>query len=126
MKWYRKSAERGDTLAETMLGLCYRNGEGVIRDDAEAVKWYRKAVEANDPAAQINLGVCYENGYGVRQDLVEAYKLYKLAANNPAADSVLDEDREKLAGNLERIWVLMTTVEIAEGERRYREFRANH
>ncbi|MBI3849207.1 MAG: hypothetical protein HY298_02790 [Verrucomicrobia bacterium] len=49
----------------------------------------------------------------------EAYKLYKLAANNPSADRVLDEDHEKIAGNLDRIVTRMTVVEIAEGDRRY-------
>ena len=44
------------------LGVCYDDGEGVAKDQAEAVKWYRKAAEQNDAAAQYNLGVCYAKG----------------------------------------------------------------
>ena len=34
-------------------------GEGVAKDQVEAVKWYRKAAEQNYAEAQYNLGVCY-------------------------------------------------------------------
>ena len=29
--------------AQYNLGVCYRDGTGVEKDDAEAVKWYRRA-----------------------------------------------------------------------------------
>ena len=34
-------------------------GEGVPKDDAEAVRWWEKAAEQGDVAAQINLGIAY-------------------------------------------------------------------
>ena len=43
VKWYRKAAGQGHTLAQYNLGVMYRNGEGVPLDDREAVKWWRKA-----------------------------------------------------------------------------------
>ena len=45
MKWYRKAAEQGDADAQYNLGYSYSNGEGVEKDEEEAVKWYRKAAE---------------------------------------------------------------------------------
>ena len=56
------------------------NGQGVAKDEVEAVKWYRKAAEQNDADAQNNLGVCYANGQGVAKDEVEAVKWYRKAA----------------------------------------------
>ena len=41
----RQAAERGDADAEAHLGLEYRMGRSVPRDDAQAKKWFRKAAE---------------------------------------------------------------------------------
>ena len=43
-------------------------GDGVAKDDVEAVKWYRKAAEQNLALAQYNLAVCYAQGDGVAED----------------------------------------------------------
>ena len=59
MKWYRKAAEQNDAMAQYNLGCCYANGQGVAKDEVEAVKWYRKAAEQNNAMAQYNLGICY-------------------------------------------------------------------
>ena len=64
----------------SIWAVCYDNGQGVAKDDAEAVKWYRKAAEQNDAWAQFNLGYCYANGQGVAKDKVEAVKWYRKAA----------------------------------------------
>jgi len=77
------------------------------------VKWYRKAAEQKYGGAQDMLGLCYEKGQGVPLDFLEAYKLYKLAAEKNQGNAV---------DNLKRIVTLMTAVEIAEADRRYREF----
>ena len=38
-------ASQGNAAAQYNLGLMYRNGEGVPKDDAEAVKWYHLAAD---------------------------------------------------------------------------------
>ena len=76
----RRLAEKGDARAQLELGLMYANGEGVLKDDAEAVRWYRLAAEQGHAGAQNNLGLMYANGEGVAQDLAEAVKWYRLAA----------------------------------------------
>jgi TPR repeat protein len=127
VKWFRKAAEQGEAHSQYCLGVLLENGRGLAQDYAAAVRWYHKAVEQGHTKAQNNLGLCFENGHGVQQDLPEAYKLYKLAANDPSADELLDDDftpfQGKAAKNLERIAARMAAAEIAEGERRYREFR---
>ncbi len=38
----------------------YENGEGVAKDDKQAVYWYRKAADQGYASAQYNLGLMYE------------------------------------------------------------------
>jgi TPR repeat protein/DNA-binding response OmpR family regulator len=121
VKWFRRAAEHGSgRQAQYNLGVFYEKGEGVTQNYAQAVSWYLKAAEKDHAQAQHNLGVCYEKGYGVQQDFPEAYKFYKLAANNNMWPF---DDRHLIAGILKRISTRMTPVEIAEGERRYLEFK---
>ena len=47
---WRKKAEAGDAIAQAHLGFMYAKGEGVPKDDVEAVKWLRKATESKDAA----------------------------------------------------------------------------
>ncbi len=76
----KRKAETGDGTAQFNVALRYANGQGVVKDDAEAVKWYRKAAEQNDARAQTYLGSCYEFGRGVAKDVAEAVKWYRRAA----------------------------------------------
>src|SRR5207247_4637589 len=64
----KAKAEAGDAESEVELGLRYEQGEGVAKDQVEAVKWYRKAAEQNFALAQYNLGVFYQKGEGVEKD----------------------------------------------------------
>ncbi len=77
---YRKAAEQGDARAQVDLGVAYAKGEGVPKDEKQAVDWYRKAAEQGDAGAQCNLGILCANGIGVPQDGVLVYMLYNLAA----------------------------------------------
>jgi TPR repeat protein/serine/threonine protein kinase len=61
-------------------GIAYQNGEGVPKDETEAVKWYRKAAEMGLAGAQNNLGVCYQEGQGIAKDEAEAFNWYRKAA----------------------------------------------
>ena len=58
----------------------YRNGEGVPRDDAEAIEWFLKAARQDEAGAQCILGLMYEEGKGTRQDAAEAVMWYRRAA----------------------------------------------
>ncbi|MGI9346414.1 MAG: tetratricopeptide repeat protein, partial [Gammaproteobacteria bacterium] len=52
-----RAAKQGDVFAQFGLGGMYANGEGVPKNDREAVKWLRLAAEQGDAKAQFNLGV---------------------------------------------------------------------
>jgi TPR repeat protein len=48
----KAKAEAGDAESQVELGLRYDKGEGVVKDQVEAVKWFRKAAEQNYAKAQ--------------------------------------------------------------------------
>jgi len=63
------------------LGKMSENGQGVARDDAEALKWYRAAATAGYDLAQYKLGLIFEDGIHAPQDYAEARKWYSVSAN---------------------------------------------
>lgn len=73
-------AEQGYAAAQNGFGICYQYGQGVEKNEVEAVKWYQKASEQGYAISQCNLGVCYEYGQGVEKNEVEAVKWYRKAA----------------------------------------------
>ena len=46
--WFRKAAERGQPVAQHLLGIMYREGWGVENDDLEAYKWLTLALAHRD------------------------------------------------------------------------------
>ena len=81
------AAEQGDASAQYNLGGCYKRGQGVTKDEAEAARWYRKAAEQGDAIAQHKLGVCYERGQGVAKDQSKAVRWYRKAAEQGNASA---------------------------------------
>lgn len=61
-------ADMGEAWAENNLGRLYKTGQGVAKDEAQAVVWFRKAAEQGDKGGEANLGMAYENGEGVARD----------------------------------------------------------
>jgi TPR repeat protein len=88
-KWFQKSAEQSNAPAQLLLGSCYENGEGVIKNMVEAAKWYRKAAEQGIVQAQVCLGNTYYNGRGIPKDFVEAARWYRKAAEQGHAGAQL-------------------------------------
>ena len=84
---WRPLAERGNTTAQTNLGLMYEHGLGVEQNDAEAVRWYLLAAEQGNARAQNNLGRMYVNGPAFPQYYAEAARWYRLAAEQGIADA---------------------------------------
>ena len=60
VSWYRKAADQGNALAQTILGVMYENGQGVAQDYVQAHKWF-------------NLGAVSGNAIAVKnRDIVAA------------------------------------------------------
>ena len=73
-------AIKGDSHAMVFIGLFYKHGTGVAKDEREMVAWYCRAAEAGNVNAQVNLGFCYATGAGVEQDVRAAVDRYRRAA----------------------------------------------
>jgi uncharacterized protein len=69
--WTRKAAEQQYPIAQFNLAYAYTNGEGVARDEAEALRWMRAAAEKGYERAKPVLG---------RQDAIAA-KLQSIRAD---------------------------------------------
>ncbi|PMG31544.1 hypothetical protein BCU94_07345 [Shewanella sp. 10N.286.52.C2] len=54
---FKSAAEQGYVDAQFNLGVIYGNGQGVTKDDKQAVAWYRKAADQGNASAQSKLGV---------------------------------------------------------------------
>lgn len=78
-------ANKGDVIAQYMMGCIYDFGVGVPIDEMVAANWYKKASEQGLPSAQRALGLMYLNGSGVEQSDKKAFEcLQKVAEKGHA------------------------------------------
>jgi len=86
-----QAAEQGNAEAQKTLGSMYLEGQGVAKDDEQAVHWYRKAAEQGYPPGQNNLGTMYADGMGVAKNDEQAIYWYLKAAEqgNPIGQTNL-------------------------------------
>ena len=117
-RWYRKAAEQGDGDCQNTLGFRYAHGQGVPQEHGEAVRWYRKAADQGHAGGQDNLGHMCECGLGVSQDHTEAHMWLNLAASRASGD-----EQKKYADARELVAQKMTPAQIAEAQRRAREWQ---
>ena len=82
IKWYTKSAEQGNSCAQSNLGCFYESGYfGVKKDLKKAIQWYKKASAQGFASAQDALGELYYKGEGVQQDYKKSIEWYKKPRN---------------------------------------------
>jgi TPR repeat protein len=93
-----QQAKANDAAAQYMLGLRLLHGEGLQRNEAEAVTWFRQAAQSGNPSAEFELGMAYILGRGVRQDSVEGYTWLTLASKN--GDTQAEESIRELTPQL--------------------------
>jgi TPR repeat protein len=106
-------AEQKNPEAQFDLAYCYSKGEGVEKNDAEAIRLWRELANIVDPynnereytdeeyeafdeasyyigGAQYELGYHYYNGVGVEQSYEEAVKWFTLGAGNNSVHAMND------------------------------------
>lgn len=76
LKMFHEAAESGQPAAAAFLGDIYEKGDGVEKNQAEALKWYLLAADKGDVSAQFDLGRLYS----VQKNYTEAVKWYGKAA----------------------------------------------
>lgn len=147
---YRSAAFQNDASAQFLLGHCYFNGLGVMKNEREAVRWFRKAAEQNFAKAQLILGLCYYHGDGIEHHQAKSADWFQKAAmqNNAEAQFSLGnaystgegapkcqseafawyliaaEKNERAAKNRDRFVRDMSRYTLAKGKRRAQELRA--
>lgn len=117
-KWYRSAAEQGDADSQFALGTMYDRGRGVPSDYREGAKWMLLAAEQGVGGAQYYLGLLYVGGRGVLQDYHDAHKWLNIAASRLTGD-----ERGRAAKYRDQIADEMTSTEVAEAQRRAREWK---
>jgi TPR repeat protein len=120
VRLYRQAAEQNLAHAQYNLGVLYAEGRGVALDYAEAARRFRQAAEQGLGLAQYNLGVLYAEGRGVLQDSVAAHMWFNLAAL-----TLKGEEHARAAKRRDAAAARMTPEQIAEAQRRAREWRPN-
>ena len=83
----KQVAYAGDVAAQVQLGVIYLTGDGVPKDDVEAMKWLRKAADQDNATAERYLAEMYFKGRGVPADNMEAAKWLRMAADQGDAES---------------------------------------
>lgn len=121
LRLFRSLAKGGNADAQNNLGLMYAMGRGVEQDYTEAAKWYRMAADKGVASAQNNLGTIYAGGQGVQPDYVQAYMWFTLAATSRTASA--GEERSKVVRNRDAVAANMTPEQIAEAQKRAREWK---
>ena len=76
----REAAARGESPAQTTLGLAYELGHGVECDPLHASHLYRIAALAGEVRAQFALGLLYEQDHAAQTSPALARHWYQLAA----------------------------------------------
>ena len=101
---FSEAADLGYAEAMAYMGVMYRNGFVVEKDDAKAAEWYQKAIDTGGRTlltsmAYNNLGILYQRGEGVKKDLEKARDLFQMAVDkdhNERAKQYLDETIKEL------------------------------
>jgi TPR repeat protein len=86
-----KQAQRGDTLAQLIIGDAYLHGEGVTRDPAEGMRWLLKAANAGFDQAETEVAGIYFRGDGVPRNVGQAIRWEKRIAARGGPLAVMAE-----------------------------------
>ncbi|ORZ20807.1 hypothetical protein BCR42DRAFT_370755 [Absidia repens] len=81
LKWLHDAARMKNTRALVKLGTMHECGQGIAKDEHQALLYYKAACEQNDPSAHYLLGLHYRLGtLGLSQHLIQAGKHFTRSA----------------------------------------------
>lgn len=98
-------AKGGYPLAQEMLGIMYRNGQGVLKDPEEAVVWLTKAADVGRPVAEHHLATMSYSGEGMPPDPVRALMWLHIAIahyTDGPEKTQAEQDRDNVSSQLSR------------------------
>jgi uncharacterized protein len=75
------SCDESETESCSSLGMMYYRGDGVSKDNFQAIEYFRKACALDEALGCVYLAVMYTNGEGVRQNKSKALELFGKACD---------------------------------------------
>ncbi len=81
VEYLQPSADYGYPKAQYLLGMCYKDGKGIEKNDPKAFELFKEAAEQDYSDALIALSYMYQRGCYVKKDKVKALELCTKAAN---------------------------------------------
>lgn len=75
-----RRADGGEGAAMVELGARYLEGDGVPRDEDQAMVWFHRAASAGEAEGWVRLGILYRDGVGLPADPSLALRFFDLAA----------------------------------------------
>ncbi len=78
--WYEEGAKRGHLESFNNLGVLYKEGHGVPKDEERTFICFSRAAEGGLPQGLYNLGMLYDQGVGCQRDQDKALDLCRKAA----------------------------------------------
>ena len=93
LKWFKASAEQGNSNAQRALAVMYFRGEGIPQDYREAAKWFVFSAEQGNAGAQYDLGIIHYEGEGMPQDYKKAHMWWNSAAANGNEEAKSNRDK---------------------------------
>jgi TPR repeat protein len=81
-------------VARVRLGVALLEGQGVARDEAEALSWFKKAAGQKNTDAMFFIGTMYTKGWGVPRDDKAALAWFTRAAELGASECQLERGKQ--------------------------------
>ncbi len=114
--YFLKAARKGNRDAQYNVGLSFVRGQGIEKNEEDALQWFTKAARQGDAGAEFALGVMHYNGEGTEKSLLEAVSWFTLAA---------EKRYEGAAEALEEIKPELTQLEVAALQKNLERLRAS-
>ena len=122
----RSAAEAGLPEAEYALSREYRTGQIVSKDGGESIRWLASAADKGYVPALLELGKACEAGMDLPQDYVSAHMWYNLAATLASRAEGNEEAKAEAMLARDRLTRKMTREQVAEAQKRARDWLAAH
>lgn len=106
LKWYERSANLGNGLANYMIGHLYFSGRGVEKDRNIAFKYYLKGAEQGNVDALLMIGQNYRFGWGTQVNEEKARSFFKQAiyyGSTEAREDLWESFEYKLQSNTSEV-----------------------
>lgn len=107
LKWFRQAADKGHASAMYFLGNMHNNGDGVHKDNVEALKWYTLAASQAGPRKQgemdtLNMAIQNRDGLDRKMSPAQIAEAQKLAREWSTQHKIAVPDPNKVASEKPR------------------------